>query len=199
MGKITCPKCGNNREFVAVAASVFNIYIDGDGKTRSKEPLTEANTSVDRVECQVCHAENEDVGYDLKRGEVFLFREKLAEKVRAHYMLKMLSGERYKSKMEKTADGLDKILYRKMLLDVSRHKDILEDVLRMLGKEPPEKVDRETAQKLGTEDKVEEMSKDILRQLSNDAPDGRLRGLFLNLIGDEKNHQELRKEWLLQL
>ena len=79
MTSIICPKCRNNREFAVVVASVFNVYVDGDGKTIAKEPLTEACTGVDRVECTVCHAELNDVGYKLQTEEAFLYEEKYAK------------------------------------------------------------------------------------------------------------------------
>jgi hypothetical protein len=65
MSDIICPKCGNDHYFEAVISSVFSVYIDGTGKTVAKEPLTEACTGVNRVECTVCHTQL-DVDYDLR-------------------------------------------------------------------------------------------------------------------------------------
>jgi uncharacterized protein (UPF0212 family) len=75
MAKIICPKCKNDHEFVVVVSSVFNVYVDGTGKTFAKQPLTEACTGIDRVECPVCHSELDDVWYDLNREEAYLCKE----------------------------------------------------------------------------------------------------------------------------
>lgn len=76
MAKIKCPKCGNDHEFAVIASSVFSIYVDGSGKTVAKEPLSEACTGIDRVECTICRAELDEVGYDIKKEEAFLYKEK---------------------------------------------------------------------------------------------------------------------------
>ncbi len=76
---IKCSKCGNEKEFQAVVASVFNIYVDGDGKTIARESLEDSCTGVDRVECSMCRAELDDVGYDVKTGHAFLFTKKYAQ------------------------------------------------------------------------------------------------------------------------
>ncbi len=81
MSKINCPKCGNEHEFAVVVASVFNVYVDGDGRTIAKESLTDACTGIDRVECTACHSELDDVGYDIKREEAFLYKEKYAQAI----------------------------------------------------------------------------------------------------------------------
>ena len=81
---IVCPKCGNNREFAVVVASVFNVYVDGDGKTLHQDPLIGAGTGVDRVECTCCHAELYDVGYDLKTEEAYLYKERYAKAKMVH-------------------------------------------------------------------------------------------------------------------
>lgn len=79
MKKITCPKCGNDNEFAIVVASVFNIYVDGDGRTVAKEASTIACTGIDRVECSICRAELDTVGYDFKSEEAYLYEEKYAQ------------------------------------------------------------------------------------------------------------------------
>ncbi len=75
---IKCIKCGNEKEFAVVVASVFNVYVDGDGKTFAKEPLSEACTGVDRVECVMCRTELNNVGYDIKSETAFLYSERFA-------------------------------------------------------------------------------------------------------------------------
>lgn len=75
---IKCEKCGNEKEFAVVAASVFNIYIDGDGKTVSYETMSDSCTGVDRVECSMCRNELDNVGYDIKAGKAFLYTEEFA-------------------------------------------------------------------------------------------------------------------------
>ncbi len=79
MTKIYCLKCGNTHEFVVVISSVFNVYVNGNGKTITKEPLTEACTGVNRVECTSCHTELLDVGYDLNKEEAYLYKERYAK------------------------------------------------------------------------------------------------------------------------
>ena len=96
MTKIICPKCGSSNEFAVVVASVFNVYVDGDGKTIAKEPLTEACTGVDRVECTSCHTELLDIGYDLKTEEAFLYEEKY--NIYQRYIL--IKVMRYKTKCD---------------------------------------------------------------------------------------------------
>jgi hypothetical protein len=76
---IKCSKCGNEKEFAVVVASVFNVYVDGDGKTFAKESLTDACTGIDRVECTMCRSELDDVGYDIKSEEAFLYTNKYAQ------------------------------------------------------------------------------------------------------------------------
>jgi len=76
MTKIKCEKCGNEKEFAVVAASVFNIYINGEGKTINKEPLTDACTGIDRVECTICREELDEVYYDIRTEQASLFNEK---------------------------------------------------------------------------------------------------------------------------
>lgn len=77
--KICCPRCGNQKEFAIVVASVFNIYINGNGKTLSQEPLADACSGVDRVECSLCLAEIDNVGYDFKDGKAIIFEKVFAE------------------------------------------------------------------------------------------------------------------------
>ncbi len=73
--KIICPKCGNNRQFAAVVTSVFNIYLDNEGKTIGKESLTEACAVVNRVECSVCHGELPELDYDLRAEKARIYKE----------------------------------------------------------------------------------------------------------------------------
>ncbi len=75
---IKCEKCGNEDEFVVVVASVFNIYVDGKGKTKSRETMSDSCTGVDRVECSMCRNELDNVGYDVKTGKAFLYSEEYA-------------------------------------------------------------------------------------------------------------------------
>ncbi|MCL4436817.1 MAG: hypothetical protein M1503_12380 [Thaumarchaeota archaeon] len=78
MSKIVCPKCGNDHYFEAVISSVFSIYFDGTGKTVAKEPLTEACTGVNRVECTVCRTQL-DVDYDLRTERGIPYRDQYAQ------------------------------------------------------------------------------------------------------------------------
>lgn len=77
--KIMCPKCGNDRQFAAVVTSVFNIYLDSEGKTIGQEPLTEACAVVNRVECSVCHGELPELDYDLRAEEAYIFKNRYAQ------------------------------------------------------------------------------------------------------------------------
>ncbi len=76
---IRCPKCGNDNEFAIIAASVLHIYVNGNGDTTNQESLADACTGVDRVECSICRAELEDVGYNFQMKKAFLYSEKYAK------------------------------------------------------------------------------------------------------------------------
>lgn len=83
---IRCSKCGNEKEFGVVAASVLHIYVNGNGDTVSQESLADACTGVDRVECSICRTELEDVGYNFEKEKAFLYSEKYAkiQKIKNH-------------------------------------------------------------------------------------------------------------------
>ncbi|MBI2938013.1 MAG: hypothetical protein HYY22_07390 [Thaumarchaeota archaeon] len=78
MSKIVCPKCGNDHYFEAVISSVFSVYIDGTGKTIAKEPLADACTGVNRVECTICRTQL-DVDYDLRTERGIPYQDQYAQ------------------------------------------------------------------------------------------------------------------------
>jgi hypothetical protein len=79
MKKISCPRCGNQKEFAVVVASVFSIYINGNGKTLSRESLADSCSGVDRVECSLCLAEIDNVRYSFKDEKAIIFEKVFAE------------------------------------------------------------------------------------------------------------------------
>ena len=78
MSKIICPKCGNDHYFEAVIFSDFSVYIDGTGKTIAKEPLADACTGVNRVECTICRTQL-DVDYDLRTERGIPYQDQYAQ------------------------------------------------------------------------------------------------------------------------